>query len=174
MLGGVELSLCPSKEVGAPRSPLLALQPGAFQVLVAAAARIITAKGADPVAIAHNVDRTLSYALPETQDGINKLLGLFENALSGLLFDGRIRPFTFLSAEAQDGVLESWRRSSITLRRAGYQALRRLTLAAYYIDESSWAALDYHPPSGTNAMAYDDSMVGTPEWIRAQVSGEQP
>ena len=53
------------------------------------------------------------------------------------------------------------------MRRIGYQALRKLSLAAYYVEESSWGPLAYQPPRGFNAMAYDDSQVGTPEWIRA-------
>lgn len=165
--GGLGLSFYPSKEMGVPTAPLLVLEPRAFQVLVAVASRVVTAKGADPIAIAQGVDRALSYALPETQKGLNDLLGLFENALPGLLFDGHVKPFTRLSAESQDAVLESWRTSRITVRRIGYQALRKLCLAAYYMEESSWGPLAYEPPRGLNAMAYDDSQVGTPEWVRA-------
>jgi len=174
LLGGGGLLLYPSKEVAAPTAPLDAVEPRPFQVLIALAGRIVTAKGADPVAIAHGFDRMLKYALPETQLGINQLLGLFENALPGLLLDGRAKPFTRLSPESQDAVLESWRTSRITLRRCGYQALRRLILLAYYIEESSWPALGYQPPSGMSAMAYDDSKVGTPDWIRAQANGDAP
>jgi len=171
-LGGVGLAFYPSRDVGTATMPLAVLEPRSFQVLVAVASRVVTAKGADPVAIAHGVDRALSYALPETQEAINKLLGLFENALPGLFLDGRLQPFTRLSAESQDAVLESWRTSSIALRRNGYQALRKLTLAAYYMEESSWGPLAYHPPKGFSAMAYDDSQMGTPEWVRAQANGD--
>jgi hypothetical protein len=174
VLGGVELSLCPSKEVGAATAPLAALDARTFQVLVAVAMRVVSVKGADPVAIAHGVDRTLSYALPETQSGMNQLLGLFENALPGLLLDGRARPFTCLSPESQDAVLESWRTSRLTLRRCGYQVLRKLTLAAHYGEEASWGPVGYQPPSGMSATAYDDSKVGTPEWVRARANGDVP
>jgi hypothetical protein len=173
-LGGTGLALYPSRQVGAPTSPLACLTPRSFQVLVAVASRVVSAKGADPVAVAHGVDRALAYALPETQAEVDTLLGLFENALPGLLLDGRVLPFTRLSATSQDSVLESWRTSRITVRRVGYQALRRLVLAAYYMEESSWGALGYAPPSGLNAMAYDDSEVGTPAWLRARVEGDAP
>jgi hypothetical protein len=173
-LGGVGLAFYPSKELGVATAPLEALDARAFQVLIAVASRVVTAKGSDPVAIAQGVDHALSYALPETQEAINKLLGLFENALPGLVLDGRLQPFTRLSAESQDAVLESWRRSRIELRRTGYQALRKLVLAAYYMEEPSWGPLAYHPPKGLNAMAYDDSQMGTPEWVRAQASGAPP
>lgn len=174
LLGGDALSLYPSKHIAAPTAPLGALEASAFQVLVAVASRVVTVSGADPVAIAHGVDRALTYALPESQVAMNQLLGLFENALPGLLLDGRVKPFTHLSPESQDSVLESWRRSRLTLRRSGYQALRRLVLSAHYVEESSWGALHYQPPSGMSAMAYDDSKVGTPEWVRAQANGELP
>ena len=173
-LGGLGLAVYPSKVVGAATEPLAALDARSFQVLVAVASRIVTAKGANPVAIAHGVDRSLSYALPETQEAINKLLGLFENALPGLVLDGRLKPFTRLSPQAQDAVLESWRTSRIELRRTGYQALRKLALAAYYMEESSWGPLAYQPPPSLRAVAYDDSQVGTPEWVRARANGDTP
>ena len=173
-VGGLELSLCPTKEVAVVKEPLGAFDPRAFQVLVAFAARVVTAKGAAPVAIAHGADRILTYALPETREAMNKLLGLFENALPGLLFDGRAKSFTFLSPESQDAVLESWRTSRITLRRCGYQALRRLVLTAYYQEPTSWGPVGYDPPSDMSGAAYDDSKVGTPEWLRAQAQGDTP
>jgi len=174
LLGGDGLSLYPSRHIAAPTAKLVVVEARAFQVLIAVAARVVTVKGADPVAIAHGVDRMLATVLPELQEAINQLLGLFENALPGLLLDGRMRPFTRLSGDSQDGVLESWRTSRLLLRRSGYQALRKLILSAYYVEESSWAALHYEPPSGMNAMAYDDSMVGTPEWVRARANGDAP
>ncbi len=89
------------------------------------------------------------------------LLGLFENALPGLLFDGAFFPFTRLSPESQDAVLEHWRDSRLALRRTGYNALRRICLAVAYGDESAWAAMGYPPPpTGLNAIAYDDSKAG--------------
>ena len=162
--GGAGLALAPTKEQGAPTAPLLALEPRAFQVLVAVAKRVLPA-GADPVLVAQGADSTLSRAAPEVQKDFGKLLMLFENALPGLLFDGRVLPFTRLSPESQDAVLRSWRDSKLALRRTGYQALRRICLAVYYADESSWPALGYTPPSGLNAMAYDDSKLGTPDYV---------
>src|ERR1700722_9797993 len=84
--GGTGLALLPSKDLVSPVPALLALAPDRFQVLVAFAARVVPA-GADAVAVAQGVDRTLSYAAEETRQDIGKLLGLFENALPGLLLD---------------------------------------------------------------------------------------
>jgi hypothetical protein len=157
--GGAGLALAPTKQLAAPTGPLLALEPRGFQVLVAVARRVLPA-GADAIAVAQGVDSTLSRAAPEVQKDFGKLLMLFENALPGLLFDGRALPFTRLSPESQDAVLRGWRDSKLALRRTGYQALRRICLAVYYADEASWPALGYTPPSGLNAMAYDDSKLG--------------
>ncbi len=173
-LGGGGLALYPSGHVASPTGPLLVLEPQSFQVLVAVAGRMVSAKGADPVAIAHAVDRALTGALPEAQADMNKLLGLLENALPGLLLDGRAQPFTRLSAEGRDRVLEIWRTSRFALRRSGFQALRKLCLASYYLEESSWEPLGYRPPSGLNRLAYDDSQVGTPAWLAAQAEGDAP
>jgi hypothetical protein len=167
--GGTGLALFPSKDVAPSALPLLALAPERFQVLVAFAARVAP-QGADPVAVAQGVDRVLSYAAEETRQDIGKLLGLFENALPGLLLDGRALPFTRLSPQGQHAVLESWRSSRIALRRTGFQALRKLCLQAYWVQESSWKAIGYDPPSGLNASAWDDSKMGMPEWIAAQTA----
>src|SRR5262245_15853052 len=114
-LGGTGLAFAPTRHIAAPLRPLLVLDDRGFQVLVAAAARIIKAPGADLVTIVHGVYTALSYASRDTQEAVVKLLGLFENALPGLLLDGRLGPFTQLDGKAQDRVLERWRDSRLTL-----------------------------------------------------------
>jgi hypothetical protein len=173
-LGGGGLALYPSGHVASPTAPLLVLEPASFQVLVAVAGTIVVAKGADPVAIAHAVDQALLRVTPEAQADMNKLLGLLENALPGLLLDARVQPFTRLSPETRVRVLETWSTSRFAIRRSGYQALRKLCIASYYLDEASWAPLEYKPPSGLNANAYDDSRAGTPEWLAEQAKGDGP
>lgn len=173
-LGGAGLALYPSAQVGAPTGPLVALQPASFQVLVAVASRIVTVAGSDPVAIAHGVDQALTRLPAEVQVDFNKLLGLLESALPGLLLDARVQPFTRLSPESRDRVLQGWGASRLEIRRTGYQALRKLCLAAYYSEASSWAPLGYEPPSNLNAGAYDDSKAGTPEWLEAQAKADAP
>jgi hypothetical protein len=158
--GGVGLSLHPSREVAAPREPLVTLPPSAFQVLVAIAGRVVVGEDADPVAIAHTVDQSLAAAAEETRSEVAQLLGLFENALAGLLFDGRARPFTRLEPEDRDRVLRAWRDSRLTLRRSGYQALRRMCLAAHYGRDEAWGPLGYPPPVKL-PLAYDDSTAGS-------------
>jgi len=158
-LGGGTLALLPTKEVVAPEADLAVLGARTFQVLAAVAKRVVP-DTVDAATVAKGVDTLLRRAAPEAQADFNKLLGLFENALPGLLFDGRALPFTQLSPESQDRVLRSWRDSRFALRRSGYHALRRICLATAYADEATWPALGYSPPSGLNAAAYDDSKVG--------------
>ena len=169
LLGGsLGLALFPSKRVGIPTSPLFVCDAKSFQVLIAFAARVIP-PGGDAVRVAHAVDSLLRYAPIETQADLNKFLGLFENALPGFLLDQRVLPFTRLSPESQDAVLENWRSSKLALRRTGYQSFRKLCLGAHYAFEANWPSIGYPaPPAGINAMAYEDSMFGTPEWIEAQ------
>jgi hypothetical protein len=111
---------------------------------------------------------SLSRTAREAQSDVAGLLGLFENALPGLLFDGRVTPFTALDPDAQDRVLESWRDSRLVLRRSGYQALRKLCLGAYYAEPRAWPALKYGGPPDLGGFQHDDSKAGTPEWIAAQ------
>lgn len=159
LLGGGTLAALPSGELARPARALAVLTRRAFGVLAAVAARVVTAPGADPVAIAHGVDDALAWAAPETQGDVVSLLMLFENALPGLLFDGRVLPFTRLSPERQDAVLDAWRRSSLVVRRSGYTALRKLCAAAHYAEPATWAAFGYPAPP-RYAIVSDDSSFG--------------
>jgi hypothetical protein len=165
-LGGAGLALYPTRHVASPLRPLRVLDDRGFQVLVAIARRVIVDPGADGAAIAQGVDELASRMPREVQRDINRLLGLFESALGGLLLDGRATPFTRLSPEAQDGVLAKWRSSRLALRRGGYQGLRKLCSVAHYMEPWSWAAIGFPAPTPVGE-PYDDSKMGTPEWLKA-------
>jgi hypothetical protein len=158
-LGGGALAVLPTKELGAPRRALAVLDARGFQVIIAIARRVVP-ETVDAVTVAHGVDDLLRRAPSDAQHDFGNLLGLFENALPGFLFDQRVLPFTRLSPESQDAVLRDWRDSRITIRRTGYHALRRLCLACAYADEATWPAVGYAPPSDLNKGAYDDSKAG--------------
>lgn len=144
--GSVGLLAWPSDQRLRPRRPLRALDERQFAVLAAVAARTVGAPGADPIAIAERVDAQMALAPPEARADFGKLLLLFENALAGLVFDGRARPFTRLPPEAQDRVLAHWRDSRLAVRRSGYAALRKLTQAAWYAAPEAWADVGYPGP----------------------------
>src|SRR4051794_2170308 len=96
LLGGGGLSLYPTRRLASPQTPLRVLDDRGFQVMVAVAARVVTAPDADPVVLAQRIDESLSRTPPEAQADLASLVGLFENALPGLLLDGRATPFTRL------------------------------------------------------------------------------
>jgi hypothetical protein len=144
-LGGGGLALWPTRARHLPRRALESLDERRFAVLAAIAERIVRAPGADPTEIAHRVDATLA-KLPDARHDIRQLLLVFENALVALLLGARPQPFTHLSPERQDALLEAWRGSRLAFRRSGYQALRKLTLAAHYSSSSSWESVGYPGP----------------------------
>jgi len=168
LFGGGGLVLYPTRHLGSPTKPLRVLDDRGFQVVIAIAARVVTAPDADPILLAERIDESLSRTPPEAQADLGNLLGLFENALPGLLFNGRPVPFTRLDGPAQDRVLESWRDSRLAVRRTGYHALRRLCFVAYYGDERAWPSIHYGGPPNVGGFSHDDSKAGTPELLAAQ------
>lgn len=146
--GSVGLAAWPSKQSARPRHPLRALDERQFAVLAAVAGRFVVAPNADPIEIAQRVDAQMATATPEARADFGKLLLLFENALAGFVFDGRVKPFTRLSPAAQDDVLVAWRDSRLAVRRSGYGVLRKLTQAAWYAAPEGWPDTGYPgPPS---------------------------
>src|SRR5205823_5912067 len=109
--GSVGLVVWPSDDRVRARHPLRALDQRQFAVLAAVAARMVTAPGADAVTIAERVDAQMATAPPEVRADFGKLLLLFESAFAGFVLDARARPFTRLTAAAQDEVLADWRDS---------------------------------------------------------------
>ena len=63
-----------------------------------------------------------------------------------LLFEHRFARFTQLDAGAQDRALDGWMRSSLTLRRMGFYALRNLSLLGYWSQDETWPLIGYAGP----------------------------
>jgi hypothetical protein len=144
--GGVGVALYPSRIRYTARETLALLDANSFNVMASIAARVVTAQGADHVAITHTIDHALARAAPEAQHDIVQLLGLFENGLVGLLLDGRLKPFTQLEGDAQDAALLAWRDSRLVLRRGAYKALKNLCETSFYRKESAWRLVGYPGP----------------------------
>jgi hypothetical protein len=144
--GSIGLVAWPSDQRVRARRPLRALDERQFAILAAIAARTVTAPSADPVTIAERVDAQMALAPAEVRADFGKLLLLFDNALAGFVLDGRARPFTRLSADAQDRALAHWRDSRLVVRRSGYGVLRKLTQAAHYAAPEAWADVGYPGP----------------------------
>jgi len=97
---------------------------------------------------------TLIGALPDPRDRVR--LGLLLRALDlplvNLLLNGRPRSLASLGLEERERVLQSWAFSSASLRRAGFQALKRLVQVAHYCwpqddgSHAAWRAVGYPGP----------------------------
>jgi hypothetical protein len=144
--GSIGLVAWPSDQHVQARRPLRALDARQFAILVAVAGRMVTAPAADPVTIAERVDAQMATAPPEARADFGKLLMLLESAFAGFVLAVRARPFTRLSAAAQDDVLADWRDSRLTVRRSGFSVLRKLTQAAHYAAPEAWADVGYPGP----------------------------
>lgn len=145
--GGAGLSLWPGRVLHRPTGPLLALTPETFNVMAAIARRVVTAPGADPVAIAHTIDASLARATVEARNDLLGVLRLFDSAVVGAL-DGRLGPFTTLSDAEQDRALVAWRDSRLVLLRGAYKALKNLAATSHYRKEATWASVGYPGPPG--------------------------
>jgi hypothetical protein len=121
-----------------------------YGALAAIAGRMIPPRlGFPALDVALRADALLAGADPRAQADVRGLVRLFENGLTQLLFGLRPRPFSALTAEAQDSVLADWSTSRLRLRRTGVAALRGLLMAAYYSSPQSWTAVGYPgPPAG--------------------------
>ncbi|MGQ0503844.1 MAG: gluconate 2-dehydrogenase subunit 3 family protein [Myxococcaceae bacterium] len=152
-LGGTGLALRPSALVDAPRQALKILTLREYSILHALAHRLIPPLAGfpsiDTVNVVANADGIIARLDEGARAELRQLIGLFENALAGLFFGGRITPFTHLSEADQDQVLREWQNSALVIRRSGFSALRSLLLAAYYASPLVWPSVGYEgPPPG--------------------------
>jgi hypothetical protein len=128
---------------------LRVLSPKEYLVMQAVARRVLApdAAGApttDEVEVALAVDAYLTKVPPEVVRDVRALLQLVEHG-SSLFRLGGTR-FTHLRAAEQDATLHDWSRSSLTVRRRGFQALRTLSFLGYYRDDRTWPLLGYSGP----------------------------
>lgn len=148
-VAGVGVALRPTV-MHAPARPLKVLSPRAFSVLVAVADRVCPGTASFPKAsdlgVAELVDDLLATSDPALGAELGQALLLFDNALAGLLLDGRPRTFTAAPPEEQDAVLLAWATSGLTLRRKVLKALRGLIAGAYYGHPDVYAACGYAGP----------------------------
>jgi hypothetical protein len=149
MVGGVGLGLRPS--VITPSSTSLSsLDELEYSILRAVAGRVCPGghgyPSADEVGVAERVDALLITLDDVTVGEIKLLLRLLENALPGLLLDGRVQTFTASSEVEQDRVLEAWRTSRVYVRRGGFSALRGLCASSYFSHPSTYAGSGYPGP----------------------------
>ena len=134
--------------------------------------------GATALDVASKADAMFAPMPADIQKQFKMMLSLFDNALVGFLFEGRITPFTKLSPEDQYKSFESWGNSTIGFRNTVFNALRALVPALYYGDERTWKGVGYPgPPEIADILEYrrgkleqeqrDAIAASTPEAIAA-------
>jgi hypothetical protein len=165
--GGTWLVTRRTRPAPALDGPLRALSPEEATVVLAIADRLVPERSGFPrpleVGVPRKVDAMVALAHPATQKEVRQLLRLFENALTGLLFDGQFRPFTASSPRGQDDRLRGWARSRIALRRSGFQALKKLVYAAYFGSPETWEAIGYPGPPPLPAPVVHEPPAPTPD-----------
>ncbi|MDB4969376.1 MAG: putative oxidoreductase [Myxococcales bacterium] len=128
---------------------LRVLSPKEYLIMQAVARRVMApddggAPTADQVEVALAVDAYLTKVPPAVVRDVRALLQLVEHGSSLFRFGGT--RFSHLAADEQDATLHDWARSSLTVRRRGFQALRTLSFLGYYRDDRTWSLLGYSGP----------------------------
>ena len=148
-MGGIGLSLRPTI-LREPATALKALDEKAFSILAAICDRIIPHGPRFPTArdvqLAEKVDTLLASLHPGDVSDIRDGLMLIENALAGLLFDGRWSSFTASPPEVQDVALNNLRTSMIPIRRTIYRAIYGMVSGAYWSSPETYDVAGYGGP----------------------------
>ena len=92
------------------------------------------------------MDKLLSGLHPADVSDFKKGLLLIENALAGLLFDGRWSSFTASSPSLQDQTLDNFRTSKLETRRSVYRAIYVMVSACYWSCPETYAIAGYDGP----------------------------
>src|SRR5436190_1203900 len=124
-LGGLGwLGFRRGRKIEAPGG-LKVLDEREYAALHATAERLVPPRPGAPTAseagVALNADRALALAEQSVQQDVKRLLTLLENAITGFLFHAVTRPFSELSGEEQDRVLEGWHHSALLIKRSGFE-----------------------------------------------------
>jgi hypothetical protein len=104
------------------------------------------------VDLPRRIDALLGLMPAEGQKEVRQLVGLFENALFGLLLDGQWRTFTASTHEQQDARIRAWQQSRLEVRRTGYRALKKIVYSSFYGAPETWGAIGYPGPPPTGGM----------------------
>ncbi len=145
-LGGVGVGL-QGTAMRDPAGPLRCLSPRAFSILAALADRICPRGDGFPSAselnVAEGIDDLMSRVHPGDVADLETALLFFENALSGLLFDGRPTPFSACDPATQDAAIDAFRRSAVGARRQVFKATYGLIAGAYWANHTLAAKIGY-------------------------------
>lgn len=147
-LGGFSLFMRSSRLRETPT--LQVFSAAEYAVLAAIANRVCPGSGnlpsAEEIGVAEKVDGLFARMHPRDAQDFKLALGLFENALAGLLHDQRVTPFTRLDGPDQDAVLRNWKESRVGTARMIYRSIRDLVASTYWGDPRTFAAANYPGP----------------------------
>ncbi len=103
--------------------------------------------------LAQRIDSALAPASRKFGQDLKRLLFVFEYGAPLLGFT--LKQFTQMSPEEKDRYLSGWERSHLSFKRMGFQALKRLALAAFYGSDESWNVIGYQGPWLNKGYPYD-------------------
>ena len=148
-VGGIGLGLRPTR-LRSEVPDLKVFSAKEYAILYAMAQRICPGGGGlptiDDLEVCQKLDSLFSRMAPRDQKDMKLALNVFENAVAGLVLEGRITPFTQLDPEAQDQVLARWRGSRLGTARVIYRSVRDLVAGTYWGDPKCFAAVGYPGP----------------------------
>jgi hypothetical protein len=130
--------------------PFTVLTPEEATVFAALAERLLPARPGFPapadVGLLRRIDALVALMSAPAAKELSRLVGLFENALAGLVLDGQWKTFTASTPEQQDARIRAWQQSRYRLRRTGYKALKKIVYGCYYGAPETWPAIGYPGP----------------------------
>ena len=148
-VGGVGLGMRPTVYVPA-NGPLTHLNARQYSVFYAMADAIVSPTDEMPsiegLAVVETIDEMLNELHPEDVAQLLQAVGLLENALTGLLLDGRFHTFTSASRAVRVEILDGWRSSRLSVKQQAYTAMHALCVAAYWGNPAAYLFTGYMGP----------------------------
>ena len=133
-----------------PGEPLLFFSPREYAIFHAVSEAILELPAGQPTIadarVVLKADKLMAGYPEDSKRDFHRLLGLFDNALAGLLFTGNAAPFSQLGIPERQAVLTSWENSRIGTLRSGFVALKRLAVSCYYCDPATYRGVGYPGP----------------------------
>ncbi|MEO5509686.1 MAG: hypothetical protein ABIS27_03595 [Longimicrobiales bacterium] len=121
-------------QAASDRYSLLSLTDKEYATARSAAEAMLVGAPVTAASVAQAIDRELAAVGDPIRTDMKTVLGLIEH---GTILNLHARRFTALSAADRLSNLDSWARSRIDLRRAGYQALRSFVVYFAYIQDTT-------------------------------------
>ena len=155
-VGGVGLGLRPTVYVPV-KGKLTHLNARQYSVFYAMADAVVSPSDEMPsigdLDVVETIDGMLSELHPDDVSQLLQAVGLPENALTGLLLDGRFHTFTSASRAVRVEILDGWRSSRLSVKQQAYTALHALCVAAYWGNPTAYQFAGYMGPPNFSGLA---------------------